>query len=312
MQLIVDKVQRFAKMRSHTAAHLLNAQLDKILWWTKQAWSYVEEDYLRFDFTTDKPLTKEQIKEIELNINSLIWQWLIVTKQEMSFDDAIKFWAKAFFEDKYWDNVRVISVWENNEYVSIELCGWTHADNTKDIWAFKIVWQEAVASGIRRVVAVTGPKVAEYAINQDDFMESLAVKFKSSVKQLPDILEKLNKDYDALKAEYESIQDKIISAELLSLKPTAKSNDKFDYIIDISSNEELERWNFKNIVNKAKEIFSKENYMIYKQDWSYALYCWKQDYSLKDYSQSNWIKGWGSEYFFQWKDPKVLEIASNY
>ncbi|MFZ5341908.1 MAG: hypothetical protein ACOZBL_05255 [Patescibacteria group bacterium] len=90
-------------------------------------------------------------------------------------------------------------------------------------------------------MAVTGPKVAEYAINQDDFMESLAVKFKSSVKQLPDILEKLNKDYDALKAEYESIQDKIISAELLSLKPTAKSNDKFDYIIDISSNEELER-----------------------------------------------------------------------
>lgn len=312
MELIVDKKQRYAKMRSHTAAHLLNAQLDKMLWGTKQAWSFVEEDYFRFDFTTDKPLSKEQIKEIELNINSWIADAIPVIKQEMSFDDAIKFGAKAFFEDKYWDSVRVISVGENAEFVSIELCGWTHADNTKDIWAFKIIWQEAVASGIRRVVVVTGPKVAEYAINQDDFLEWLAIKFKSSTKQLPDVLEKLNKDYDLLKSEYESIQDKIISAELISMKPTAKSNDKFDYIIDLSTNSELEKWNFKNIIIKAKEIFAKENFMIYKQDWSYWIYCGKQDYSLKDYAQSNGIKWWWSEYFFQWKDPAILEIASNY
>src|SRR3990167_9532395 len=110
MELKVDPIQRYAKMRAHTATHLLHAQLATIFPQTKQAGSLVDEDYLRFDFYADNLLTDEQITNIETNINTIIQQAMTVDIEEMSYKDATKSGAKAFFEDKYGDTVRVVTI----------------------------------------------------------------------------------------------------------------------------------------------------------------------------------------------------------
>ncbi|HCB51933.1 TPA: hypothetical protein DEP21_05225 [Patescibacteria group bacterium] len=130
MKLIVDTKQRYAKMRAHTAAHLLHAELVKIFPTTKQAGSFVDEDYLRFDFAADRALSVEELAQVQKNVNDLIYAALPVETTETSFDDAVKNGAKAFFEDKYGDVVRMVKV---DQDISTELCGGTHAHNTKDI-----------------------------------------------------------------------------------------------------------------------------------------------------------------------------------
>ena len=149
MKLSIDMDQRYAKMRAHTATHLLHAELAKIFPNTKQAGSLVDSDLLRFDFYADKLLTPEQIRNIENNINQTIFKAFPVDLIETSFEEWVKLWAKAFFEEKYWDEVRVIRVHDGDKNISVELCGWTHVNNTRDIWAFTIISQEAVASANR-------------------------------------------------------------------------------------------------------------------------------------------------------------------
>ena len=202
MKLIVDQCQRYAKMRAHTATHLLHTELAKIFKTTKQAWSLVDEDYLRFDFNADRLLSPEEIHEIEKNINQMIYDAYMVEVKEVSYNDAIALWAKAFFEDKYGDIVRLVRVFtHSDEIVSIELCGWTHVSNTKDIWCFAILGQEAVASWVKRITAVVWPKVA-LRINEiqgvlDVTVEKLWIK---TATQLADKLDKTLKEYDEMKS----------------------------------------------------------------------------------------------------------------
>lgn len=173
MKLIVDHSSRFAKMRAHTATHLLHAQLAKFFPKTKQEWSLVDNDLLRFDFAADRLLDPQELANIEKKINQIIYLACDVTTQEMSIDDAAKLWAKMFFEDKYGDTVRVVQIKNTQlppelqnddipeylasfwDFLSTELCWWTHVSNTKDIWCFAILSQEAVASGIKRITAIT-------------------------------------------------------------------------------------------------------------------------------------------------------------
>ena len=139
MKLSIDMDQRYAKMRAHTATHLLHAELAKIFPNTKQAWSLVDLDLLRFDFYANSLLTGEQIKQIENNVNQIIYNAFPVDLIETSFEEWVKLWAKAFFEEKYWDEVRVIRIHEWDENISVELCWWTHVNNTREIWAFAII-----------------------------------------------------------------------------------------------------------------------------------------------------------------------------
>ena len=179
MELKIDLPQRYAKMRAHTATHLLHAQLAKIFPNTKQAWSLVDDDLLRFDFQADRLLTDLELDQIEKRVNQIIYLACEVKVEELPIAEASKLWAKMFFEEKYWDIVRVVQVMnkelpqemrndDNIEYfksfwerLSMEFCGWTHVSNTKEIWSFIIINQEAVASGIKRITAYTGPKVLE-------------------------------------------------------------------------------------------------------------------------------------------------------
>lgn len=310
MKLNVDKKQRLAKMRAHSAAHLLNAELDNILKWTKQAWSYVDEDYFRFDFTTNSPLSDQQIKTIEQNINSIIHNAFDIEKKEMSFDEAIKLWAKAFFEDKYGDKVRVIMIknWElkveNWKFISIELCWWTHANNTADLWAFKIISQEAVASWIRRITAVTWPKVAEYAIEKDEFIKSIWDKISSTEKQIPEKLDKINKELNEIKSAYEALQSQQIWVDIQELLKNVKSNKDFEIVINISTEKTLEWVWFKEITTKAKEIIWDKSFVIFNNDWNFAI-SWT---NAKEFAKNNWIKWWWSDNFVQWRDSKVTEL----
>ena len=133
MKLIIDQAQREAKRRAHTATHLLHALLTEYFPNTKQAGSLVDSDLLRFDFYAENLLTPAQIEEIEKKLNGQIYEALPVTTVETSFDEAKKMGAKAFFEEKYGDKVRLVRVFRGEEVISAELCGGTHVSNTKEI-----------------------------------------------------------------------------------------------------------------------------------------------------------------------------------
>ena len=308
MKLKVNASQRYAKMRAHTATHLLHAQLNKILWETKQAGSLVDEDYTRFDFTADQPLTEKQIQEIEENINYIISQWLDIEKKKMSFDEAIKEWAKAFFEEKYWDEVRVVKIW-NEEVASMELCWGTHLDNSSSIWVFKIVSQEAVASGIRRVTAYTGPKVYEYIKEKEQLINEITWKIQANnEKQILEKIDKTLKEFEDLKSNYNSLQEKIISSILNELKNTSKSNEVFDYIINISESNDLKDINFKSISNKAKELFTDKNILTYNNEGNFFILINHWEKTAKDILKENWLKWWWPDTFAQWKDENIKNI----
>jgi len=146
------------KTKYHTATHLLQAALRKILGDSvKQSGSDINADRLRFDFTLDRKMMTEEIKQVEDLINRAIKQDLIVNSKEMSFDEAIKSGALAFFKLKYPERVTVYTVGDKNDYFSKEVCGGPHVQHTGEIGGIKIAKEEAVSTGIRRIrIQLTG------------------------------------------------------------------------------------------------------------------------------------------------------------
>ena len=319
MKLSVAPAQRFAKMRAHTATHLLHAELARIFPDTKQAWSLVDSDFLRFDFYADRLLTQEELAKIEKRVNQIIYMACDVKIEEMKIEDAWKLGAKMFFEEKYWDVVRVVQVFnrklpeemkldDNEEYfssrwekLSIELCWGTHVSNTKDIWAFTIISQEAVASWIKRLTALTGPRVIEkindYSWLLSNLMGLLEVK---SYAQLPEKAQKLIKDYWELKSQVESLETKSINSFLESWEK--KSSTDFDIImkapVDI---------NFKTLCNQAKSIFVEKNVLLATENWNFMLFT-KNGNSAKTLAQKLGLKWWGNDQQIQGRDSNVVSL----
>ena len=305
MKLSIDMDQRFAKMRAHTATHLLHAELAKIFPDTKQAWSLVDSDLLRFDFYANNLLSEEQIHLIENNVNQIIFSALPVDLIETTFDEWVKLWAKAFFEEKYWDKVRVICVHDWDKKVSVELCGGTHVSNTKEIWAFSIVSQEAVASWIKRITAYTWPKVIEkihyYEKIMDESMESLDVK---SYVQINEKINKFLRENAELKQRVESLENNSIRSLIVSSE--AKSNGDFSKII------ELPNWtNFKVVSNILWQIFTDtEVVLLYTHEWNYVIFSASNSSSAKDLAKKYNLRGGWSDVVAQWKDLWVMNIVS--
>jgi len=153
----VDIQRRHAIMRAHTATHLLHEALRTVLGeHVNQAGSLVEPDKIRFDFTHFSALSKDELMEIESRVNDAILDDLTVSANEMTIGEAKKLGATALFGEKYGDIVRVIQMGE-----SIELCGGTHLENTAKTGAFTIVSEFSVASGVRRIEALTGKATLE-------------------------------------------------------------------------------------------------------------------------------------------------------
>ena len=296
--------QRYAKMRAHTATHLLHAELAKIFPDTKQAGSLVDEDLLRFDFYANNLLTTEQICNIENNINHIIYAAYPVDLIETSFDEWVKLWAKAFFEEKYWDEVRVIRVHNWDENISVELCWWTHVSNTKDIWAFTIISQEAVASWIKRITAYTWPKVIEKLHNYEEILDwATSVLDVKSYAQINEKLLKYVKENTDLQQRVESLETSSLRWLLQSSHST--SNEDFARIIELPSDV-----NFKALQWIIKAVFpSEKSVLLFSWEWNYII---STDWSIsaKELVKKYWLRWWGSDLMSQWKDEWVLKFKN--
>ena len=206
----VDFEKRQRTRKNHTATHLMHKALKMVLGdHVQQAGSLVHPDYLRFDLTHFEKISKKEIREIENIVNSEI---LINNKLDVSikaFDEAKKEGAVAMFGEKYGDQVRVITVAD----FSKELCGGTHVDRTGDIGLFKITEETSLASGVRRIVAVTGPKAVEFIQDQVAALDEVKSQLKCNLNSIPDRLGQLIKDNKTLEKE---------------LKKQKKSNSLFD------------------------------------------------------------------------------------
>lgn len=148
--------------RYHTATHLLQAALRKVLGqYVAQKGSNITKERLRFDFAHGEKITPEQVKQVEDLVNQAIKQDLLVECKEMTFPEAKQAGAIGLFEDKYQDRVKVYFVGKPGDYFSIEVCGGPHVIHTTQIGHFKIVKEEAVSAGVRRIKAVVDPPFAE-------------------------------------------------------------------------------------------------------------------------------------------------------
>ena len=304
MKLSIDMDQRYAKMRAHTATHLLHAELGKIFPDTKQAGSLVDEDLLRFDFYANNLLTAQQIREIENNINRIIYNAYPVDLIETTFDEWVKLWAKAFFEEKYWDEVRVIRVHNWNENISVELCWWTHVSNTRDIWAFTIISQEAVASWIKRITAYTWPKVIEKLHNYEEILDwTTSVLDVKSYAQINEKLQKYVKENSDLQQRVESLETSSLRSVLQSAQ--SKSNEDFSKIIELPSDV-----NFKALQWIVKAVFPAEkSVLLLSWEWNYII---STDWSVsaKELVKKYWLRGGGSDLMAQWKDEWILKFKN--
>ncbi len=197
----VDKDRRRAIMRNHTATHLLHKALRMVLGeHVKQAGSLVEPERLRFDFTHYDSLKSEEIKEIEDIVNQRIMEDLKVKTDIMDVEEAINSGAMALFDEKYGDMVRVVSAGE----FSKELCGGTHCNSTGEIGSFIILTEGSVASGIRRIEAITGEAVIEYIRKRDEELNRIKeiLRTDSPLQRV----EKLLRDVKELQMEVEKLK----------------------------------------------------------------------------------------------------------
>ena len=161
IKMTVEKEKRAAIAIHHSSTHLAHAALREVLGdHVQQKGSLVDENKLRFDFSHDKPLTKDQISAIEAIVNKEALNNSEVKTELMRLDDALKSGAMALFGEKYDDDVRVLTMGDNS--YSVELCGGTHVKRTGDIGFFIIINQSSVASGIRRIEAVAGMKAIDH------------------------------------------------------------------------------------------------------------------------------------------------------
>ncbi len=180
----IDVDRRAAIRRNHTAAHLLQAALREVLGnHVEQAGQLVNDHAVRFDFTHFSALTADELKAVEARVNEIILSGIEVLNYETSIEDARAKGAMALFGEKYGDRVRVVEV----PNASIELCGGTHVQNTGKMGLFKIIGENGVASGVRRIEAVTGNGVLELLANyQNEILEAAAtLKCNSAQNLLP-------------------------------------------------------------------------------------------------------------------------------
>lgn len=178
----VNKMRRNDISRNHTATHLLDAALRNVLGThVQQAGSLVDDEKLRFDFTHFEALSEEELKKVERLVNEKILEGLDVVTYEKTLEEAKKMGAMALFDEKYADTVRVVCAGD----FSMELCGGTHISNTSSIGMFKIISENGVAAGVRRIEAVTGKGAVNYIENLEKILKETARTLKAQIKDAP-------------------------------------------------------------------------------------------------------------------------------
>jgi len=235
VEMKIDTIRRDNLRAYHSATHLLHESLRRVLGThVIQKGSLVEPDRLRFDFSHMKPISSEEISKIESHVNLMVEKNSEVKTSIMTPKEAVNNGALALFGEKYGDEVRVLSMGdEEGKYFSTELCGGTHVRNTRDIGKFKIINQSSIAAGVRRVEALRDKQLEDYLKNKEKLSDISAQKDESTIKNL---------------------SEKIIK---LGEKPNLNNQDQKGLIKELSI--QLEQLNVKSVLeDKTKNIIKDE------------------------------------------------------
>lgn len=246
-QLKIDAEFRRKVQRNHTATHLLDQALRNTLGdHTHQAGSLVEPTYLRFDFTSLEPTTPAQLVAVEKMINEKIWAQIPVETTITDQETGRKMGAIALFGEKYGDEVRVVDIggW------SIEFCGGTHVANTGEIGLFKIVSEQAIGAGTRRIEAITSKEAFEYLNEHSNLLQQIKDEVKSTKVQ--DVPEKVNQLQVALKSSQKEAEQ--LQAEI----NRSKAGDIFDDVQEV---------NGLQVIAKQIEVTSMNDLRQFADDW---------------------------------------------
>lgn len=235
----IDSNKRSKIKNHHSVTHLLHSALRTIFGEAlQQAGSEVSDERTRFDFTLERGTKKEELEEIEKIVNNWIKKNLPVVCKEMTFDEATKTGALAFFGDKYGDIVRVIKMGSEKELASVEFCGGTHVKNTSEIGIFKIVKESSIAAGVRRIEAVAG--------------EAAKVYLKEEKEEEENKIQLLEKEGEILKSELVSLGSEI-EWKRLNDESTNQKDKKLSEVLTIRNFE------CKKLIDKKKvSIFAEK------------------------------------------------------
>ena len=252
----VDREKRLRIMRNHTAAHLMQAALRKVLGpHVEQAGQLVDDERVRFDFTHFSALTSEQITKIEELVNEQILKGIKVINKEMPIDEARKLGAIALFGEKYGDIVRVVRI----DDFSIEFCGGTHIDNTAKLGLFKIAAETSVASGVRRIEAVTGEGVLKMLHTSLQIIKDSAAALKLSNSD--DLVKRCLAVVTELKEKDKKIEQQAAKIAAIKIEPLFEVSKMIDGIRIITANfseeEDCSADTLKSMCDRIKETAPK-------------------------------------------------------
>lgn len=236
----VNRNERKAIQKNHSATHLLHAALKEVLGeHVNQAGSLVESERLRFDFSHFGPMTQEEVDQVERRVNEEIWRGISVHIQEMPIDEAKQLGAMALFGEKYGDIVRVV----NMAPFSIELCGGIHVDNTAEIGLFKIISESGTGAGVRRIEALTGK--AAFLHLEDIQTKFNSIKEQVKVKsdnQVYDKVVQLQEDEKALHKQLEQRNKEITSLKMGNIEEQIEVINDFKVLateVEVSNPKEI-------------------------------------------------------------------------
>ncbi len=214
----VDRMRRLDIMRNHTATHLLQAALRQVLGThVYQKGSLVAPDRLRFDFTHTAPLTPDELRQVEELVNAEVLNDVeLEVHWDVPLEEAKARGAMALFGEKYGERVRVIEI----PGFSLELCGGTHLQRTSQVGLFRIVSETGIASGVRRIEAVTGRAAWEYTRRREQTIEQLTTLLRTRVEELPAAVERLMREKEDLEKRNRQLLLEQSIARLDTLEPT--------------------------------------------------------------------------------------------
>jgi alanyl-tRNA synthetase len=224
----IDLACRRRVQAHHTATHLLQSALKKFVDDNiSQAGSLVAFDRLRFDFNCPRPLTSEEVQQVEDQVNTWIAEAHTAQTYTLPLAEAKARGAIAMFGEKYGSEVRVLDV----AGVSMELCGGTHVNNTAEIGLFKVVSESGVAAGIRRIEAVAGPAVLEYLNLRDGIVRELSDRFKVKPEEIPDRITALQTELKTTQKQLDTIKGQLALAKANELLSQAKPVGDFQILV---------------------------------------------------------------------------------
>jgi len=224
----IDRACRRRLQANHTATHLLQAALKKLVdEGISQAGSLVSFDRLRFDFNCPRPLTPEEVQQVEEQVNTWIAEAHAAKIEILPLAEAKARGAVAMFGEKYGEEVRVIDF----SGVSMELCGGTHVSNTAEIGVFKIISEAGVASGVRRIEAVSGSAVLDYLNVRDKVVRDLSDRFKVKPEEVPERITGLQNELKNTQKQLEILKGQLAIAKSDSLLQTAESVGDYKIIV---------------------------------------------------------------------------------